>query len=88
MVLLCKLLGGVWENEEGIKGLWTASLIPMSIPIRLFSIFIMYGNQVCKNVDDGLTEVCAIQQLYHKPEDEEYAVDVDTLTFCLTLIED
>ena len=79
---------GVFPNEEMMKGLWTMNLDPMPIPIRISSQFIMYGHQVCKNVDGGITEVCARQQVYHKHEKYEYDIEVANLTFCLTFTED
>ena len=89
MVSLCELLGGfLFPDEEAIKALWTMTMDPLPIALRISSTYITYGHQVCENADgDGLTEVCARQQLYHKPEDDEYDTEVDNLTFCLTFTE-
>ena len=64
------------------------SLDPPLIPIRISSQFIRYGRQVCKNVDGGLTEVCARVHAIHKYEKDEYDIDVENLSFCLTFTED
>ena len=59
----------------------------MPIGIRLSSTFIMYGHLVSENVDGGLTEVFFRFKVYHKQEEEEYAVGVNNLNVCYTFTE-
>ena len=80
--------GTLIEDAETLKGLWTFTLNPLPISVRLPSTFTMYGHQVCENVDGGLTEVCARQTVIHKKEEEEHVIEVDNMTFCLTFTED
>ena len=48
----------------------------------------MDGHQIYRNIYVGLTEVCARQHVFHKQEEEEYAIEVDNLTLCLIFTED
>ena len=73
--------GKLIEHSFSLKGLWTT-------PTRLSSTIIVYANQVYKNADDGLMQVCAKVQVNHKYGIPEHAIDIDNFNFCLTLIED
>ena len=72
--------GNIFEGLEALKGLWT-------YPHRISSTFLHYGHQVCEDADDdGLTEVCARHQVMHKLRTAEHAIQVDNLSFCLTVL--
>ena len=76
--------GQTVDTHEKLAGLWVNDSWG-----RISSVFIPYGHQVCENADDdGLTEVCARQHVYHKRYHDEHEVHVDNLSFCLTFNED